>query len=143
MNKIGIYSRTHEYSSCQTDMIERIHLRILRQIVRDGSLTAAATSLHLTQSAISHAMRKLESQTGATLWQRDGRRIALTPAGDYLLGEAERLLPQLERLDSRLSDFAAGRYGTLRIGMSASFGVRLPLRTLQRMQAVVTFSQVS
>lgn len=98
-------------------MIERIHLCILRQIARDGSLTTAAASLHLTQSAISHAMRKLENQTGATLWQRDGRRIALTPAGDYLLAEAERLLPQLERLDSRLADFAAGRYGTLRIGM--------------------------
>lgn len=98
-------------------MIERIHLRILRQIERDGSLTAAARSLHLTQSALSHAIRKLETQAGTTIWRREGRRIRLTTAGDYLLAAAERLLPQLERVDTVLADYAAGRYGTLRIGM--------------------------
>ncbi|MGN8199873.1 LysR substrate-binding domain-containing protein [Salinisphaera sp. RV14] len=98
-------------------MIERIHLRILRQIERDGSLTAAAKSLHLTQSALSHAVRKLEDQAGTAIWRREGRRIRLTPAGDYLLAAAERLLPQLERLDTVLADYAAGQYGTLRIGM--------------------------
>ncbi|MGN8159808.1 LysR family transcriptional regulator [Salinisphaera sp. SWV1] len=98
-------------------MIERIHLRILRQIERDGSLTAAAQSLHLTQSALSHAIRKLEDQAGTAIWRREGRRIRLTPAGDYLLAAAERLLPQLERLDTVLADYAAGQYGTLRIGM--------------------------
>ncbi|MES1954082.1 LysR family transcriptional regulator [Salinisphaera hydrothermalis] len=98
-------------------MIERIHLRILRQIERDGSLTAAAKSLHLTQSALSHAIRKLEDQAGTAIWRREGRRIRLTPAGDYLLAAAERLLPQLERLDTVLADYAAGQYGTLRIGM--------------------------
>lgn len=77
-------------------MIERIHLRILRQIERDGSLTAAAQSLHLTQSALSHAIRKLENQAGVAIWYREGRRIRLTPAGGALLAAAERLLPQLE-----------------------------------------------
>lgn len=98
-------------------MIERIHLRILRQIERDGSLTAAAQSLHLTQSALSHAIRKLENQAGVAIWYREGRRIRLTPAGGALLAAAERLLPQLERLDTVLTEYAAGQYGTLRIGM--------------------------
>src|SRR5699024_6497288 len=98
-------------------MIERIHLNILRQIEREGSLTAAAQSLHLTQSALSHAIKKLESQAGTTIWRREGRRIRLTPAGHYLLAEAERLLPQLDRIDSTLMDYAHGRYGSLRIGM--------------------------
>lgn len=98
-------------------MIERIHLSILRQIEREGSLTAAARSLHLTQSALSHAIKKLELQAGTTIWRREGRRIRLTPAGHYLLTEAERLLPQLDRIDSTLTDYAAGRYGSLRIGM--------------------------
>ena len=84
---------------------------------RDGSLTAAAKSLHLTQSALSHAIRKLEDQAGTAIWRREGRRIRLTPAGDYLLAAAERPLPQLERLDTVLADYAAGQYGTLRIGM--------------------------
>lgn len=98
-------------------MIERIHLRILRQIERDGSLTAAAQSLYLTQSALSHAIKKLEQQSGARIWGREGRRVQLTPAGQHLLNAAERLLPQLERVDSVLADYASGEQGALRIGM--------------------------
>lgn len=98
-------------------MIERIHLNILRQIEREGSLTAAAASLHLTQSALSHSIKKLETQSGAQLWQRDGRHVRLTAAGDYLLHAANRLLPQLERADEVLTDYAAGERGALRIGM--------------------------
>ncbi|GAB3673884.1 LysR family transcriptional regulator [Salinisphaera aquimarina] len=98
-------------------MIERVHLNILRQIERDGSLTAAARSLHLTQSALSHAIKKLETQSGARIWVREGRRVQLTAAGQHLLQAAERLLPQLERVDSVLADYASGEQGALRIGM--------------------------
>lgn len=98
-------------------MIERIHLSILRQIERDGSLTAAARSLHLTQSALSHAIRKLETLSATTIWVREGRRIRLTAAGEHLLQAAERLLPQLERVDAVLAEHAAGEQGSLRIGM--------------------------
>lgn len=98
-------------------MIERIHLRILREIERQGSLTAAADSLHLTQSALSHTIKKLEHQLGTPLWTRDGRRLQLTQAGHYLQREAKRLLPQLERMDEVLQQYAAGDRGTLRIGM--------------------------
>lgn len=98
-------------------MIERNHLRILRTVERQGSVTSAAESLHLTQSALSHSMKKLERQFGLTLWTKEGRRLRLTPAGEYLLREANRLLPQLERLDDVLSEFAAGQKGNLRIGM--------------------------
>lgn len=98
-------------------MIERIHLRILREIERQGSLTAAANSLHLTQSALSHTIKKLERQVGTPLWARDGRRLQLTQAGHYLLREARRLLPQLERMDEVLDQYASGEKGTLRIGM--------------------------
>ncbi|MET0291788.1 MAG: LysR family transcriptional regulator, partial [Steroidobacteraceae bacterium] len=41
-------------------MLERSHLAIVREVSRQGSVTAAAERLHLTQSALSHAMRKLE-----------------------------------------------------------------------------------
>ena len=49
-------------------MIEKIHLSILREIARQGSLTAAASSLNLTQSALSHTMKKLERQGNINLW---------------------------------------------------------------------------
>lgn len=117
MSDNGIFSLFNEFNSLTNVVIERIHLTMLRQIGRYGSLTSAAASMHLTQSALSHAMKKLEAQSGAALWQRDGRRIRLTPAGDYLRAAASRLLPQLERLDTVLEQYAAGEQGSLRIGM--------------------------
>lgn len=98
-------------------MVERSHLRILREIERQGSLTEAARSLHLTQSALSHKIRKLEDQIGTPLWSRDGRNLKFTQAGEYLLREARRLLPQLERVDEVLGQFARGEKGALHIGM--------------------------
>lgn len=98
-------------------MIERMHLAILREVERQGSLTSAAGALHLTQSALSHTIKKLERQYGTALWTKKGRNLQLTPAGHYLLNEAKRLLPQLQRIDEVLTEFAAGHRGTLRIGM--------------------------
>lgn len=98
-------------------MIERIHLRILRAIAREGSLTAAAESLHLTQSALSHSIKKLEQHSGARMWTREGRQVVLTPAGEYALSTARRLLPQLERVDQVIAEYASGNKGSLRIGM--------------------------
>ena len=98
-------------------ILERIHLEILRAVEKHGTLTAAADTLHLTQSALSHTMRKLEDQLGLSLWHREGRRLRPTQAGTYLLSVANRLLPQLERAEERLGQFAKGERGTLRIGM--------------------------
>lgn len=98
-------------------MIDRSHLEILRAVDRDGSLTSAAESLHLTQSALSHAIRKLERYLGTPLWLRDGRQLRLTQAGEYLLALANRLLPQLEHAEEVIGQFARGQRGTLRIGM--------------------------
>src|SRR5262245_27100498 len=98
-------------------MLERSHLAIVREVDRQGSLTAAAGELHLTQSALSHSMRKLESQLGTDIWLREGRSLRLTQAGEYLLAVANRVLPQLDLAEGRLRQFAQGERGTLRIGM--------------------------
>ncbi|MDP3671237.1 MAG: LysR family transcriptional regulator [Telluria sp.] len=98
-------------------MLERMHLAIVREVDRQGSLTAAAGVLCLTQSALSHTMKKLEQALGTDIWLREGRGLRLTQAGQYLLDVANRLLPQLERAEERLSQYAEGRRGTLRIGM--------------------------
>ncbi|AAZ98238.1 Possible Transcriptional Regulator, Fis family [Thiobacillus denitrificans ATCC 25259] len=97
--------------------LERIHLEIVRAVDQHGSLTAAAETLHLTQSALSHAVRKLEDQLGLAVWHREGRSLRSTQAGAYLLSIANRLLPQLERAEAQLDQFARGERGTLRIGM--------------------------
>lgn len=98
-------------------MIERMHLMIVREVDRQGSLTKAAQSLFLTQSALSHSIRKLESLTGAKIWLREGRQLHLTQAGRHLLALANRVLPQLELAQTRLEQYARGERGTLRIGM--------------------------
>ena len=98
-------------------MLERIHLAIVREVERQGSLTAAAGVLHVTQSALSHSMRKLEQQLGTDIWSREGRSLRLTQAGQYLLAVANRVIPQLELAQERLLQFAQGERGTLRIGM--------------------------
>jgi LysR family transcriptional regulator for metE and metH len=98
-------------------MLERSHLEILLEVKRHGSVTAAAQALHLTQSALSHSMRKLEQQAGTEVWSREGRSLRLTQAGEYLYAVAQRLLPQLVLAEEQLGQFAQGERGTLRIGM--------------------------
>lgn len=98
-------------------MIERIHLAILREVHQQGSLTAAAEQLCVTQSALSHSIRKLEERLGTPLWLRQGRHLRLTQAGEYLLQLAQRLLPQLEQAEAHIRQMAKGERGSLRIGM--------------------------
>jgi LysR family transcriptional regulator, regulator for metE and metH len=97
--------------------LERMHLAIIQQVREQGSLTAAARVLCLTQSALSHAIRKLEGQLGTAIWLREGRSLRLTQAGEYLLSVANRVLPQLVLAEERMAQYARGERGTLRIGM--------------------------
>jgi LysR family transcriptional regulator for metE and metH len=98
-------------------MLERIHLAIVREVERQGSLTAAANVMCLTQSALSHTIKKLEQNLGIAIWLREGRSLRLTQAGQYLLAVANRVLPQLDYAQERMRQFAQGERGTLRIGM--------------------------
>ncbi|MEM9567096.1 MAG: LysR family transcriptional regulator [Cyanobacteria bacterium P01_E01_bin.34] len=97
--------------------LERSHLEIIRAVDQQGSMTAAADALHLTQSALSHSMRKLEDRIGVKLWYREGRSLRPTQAGIHLLATADRLIPQFVHAEERLGQFARGERGTLRIGM--------------------------
>ncbi len=97
--------------------LERMHLEIIYAVDLHGSMTAAAESLHLTQSALSHSIRKLEDLLGVEIWYREGRKLRPTQAGEHLLQTAKRLLPQFLDTEERLAQFARGERGTLRIGM--------------------------
>ncbi len=98
-------------------MIERFHLSVLTAIEQKGTLTQAAESLHLSQSALSHSIKKLEQQLGTAVWEKDGRKLRLTRAGQQILLLAKRILPQFEHTESLLKQIAKGQLGTLRIGM--------------------------
>lgn len=98
-------------------MLDRQHLSILREIDRLGSLTSAAERLNLTQSALSHTMRKFEERHGVKIWQKEGRGLRFTQAGEYLLALAQRVLPQIDHAERVLAEFAQGHRGALRAGM--------------------------
>lgn len=98
-------------------ILERIHLIIIQEVAREGSLTAASKRLNLTQPALSHSIRKLEVQLGVSVWRRTGRSLKLTQAGAQLLAVANRLLPQFTQAEERIRQFAKGERGKLRIGM--------------------------
>lgn len=98
-------------------ILDRHHLEIIRATEEQGSVTAAASKLHLTQSALSHSIRKLEEELGVNIWIREGRGLRLTQPGEYLLAAANRLLPQFSHIEEHLRQFAQEERGTLRIGI--------------------------
>jgi len=98
-------------------MIERSHLKIIRALADNGSVTAAANALYLSQSALSHQIRYLEKKLELSLWQRDGRQVRLTQAGLLLLDVARQVLPVLEQTEKTLKAYQEGRQGVLRIGV--------------------------
>ncbi|MBD3585214.1 LysR family transcriptional regulator [Salinimonas sp. HHU 13199] len=98
-------------------MIERIHLDILTAIKKHGTVTKAAEALHLSQSALSHSIKKLESQIHTPIWEKAGRNLRLTAAGERIVTLADRVLPQFAHVESLLSQIAKGEMGMLRIGM--------------------------
>ena len=99
-------------------MLERIHLAVILEVENRGSLTAAADTLCVTQSALSHSMKKLEKPLRTDIWRREGRSLRITQAGEYLLAVANRVLPQFSQAEERLRQFAQGERGTLSIGMA-------------------------
>ncbi|MGJ8693147.1 MAG: LysR family transcriptional regulator [Thalassotalea sp.] len=98
-------------------MIERTHLAIIKQVDTVGTLTEAADNLCLTQSALSHSIKKLEQLLGVKVWAKEGRNLRLTQAGQALLSLANRILPQFEHTQQQMQYIAQGQKGSLKIGM--------------------------
>ncbi len=98
-------------------MIERSHLRIIQALAEHGSLTSAANALFVTQPALSHQMRYLEQKLEVSLWERQGRKLRLTQAGQLLLRVAGQVLPVLEQTENTLKAYADGKQGILRLGV--------------------------
>ena len=98
-------------------MLERFHLEVLVAIEAHGTLTQAAESLNLSQSALSHSIKKLEGQLATNIWKKEGRNLRLTPAGARILSLAKRVLPQFSHTERQVSQIAKGEMGELRIGM--------------------------
>jgi LysR family transcriptional regulator, regulator for metE and metH len=95
--------------------LEVRHLRLIASVAEVGSLTRAGDRLHLTQSALSHQLRDIESRLGAALFLRVGKRLVLTPAGERLLLSAKDILGQLEQAEHDIRQIGKAHAGVLRI----------------------------
>ena len=98
-------------------MIELRHLRALQAINEQGSLTAAARSLHCTQSALSHLLADVERQERISFVRRDCRPPQITVAGRRLLAAASAILPLVSALDDELDRLRQGTDGRLLISL--------------------------
>jgi DNA-binding transcriptional LysR family regulator len=83
-------------------MLDLDRLRALSAVATYGSVSAAADVLHVTTSAVSQQVAKLERETGQKLLERNGRGVRLTDAAALLAGHAERILAMVEEAESDL-----------------------------------------
>ena len=96
-------------------ILEVRHLRVLDAVRREGSVSQAARSLHLTQPAVSHALRDLEDRLGVPLFARQHKKMEATAAGHRLLESADVVLDELQRAEEDLARYRTGHLGTARI----------------------------
>lgn len=92
-------------------------LRYFIETVRLNSFTQAAEALHVTQSTISKMVRQLESELGAQLLVRNGRKLALTDTGRIVYERGQEMLATMRRLTQEVQDTQAARRGSLTIGI--------------------------
>lgn len=96
-------------------MFDPRHLRLLQEIARTGSLSAAACELGFSQPAVSYQLRSLEREVGTVLVVRNGRATRLTPAGEALTAHADRILSSIQTAERSLADIIGSQAGLVRI----------------------------
>ncbi|CAH0447014.1 HTH-type transcriptional regulator MetR [Ralstonia syzygii subsp. syzygii] len=98
-------------------MLEIRHLRTLIALAESGSVSRAAERLHLTQSALSHQLRALESHYGLAVVRRKGQTVALSEAGERLLELAHKVVADIQAAERDLERIKGRAAGTLRIAL--------------------------
>ncbi|CAK4068444.1 MULTISPECIES: HTH-type transcriptional regulator MetR [Vibrio] len=98
-------------------MVELKHLKTLTTLRDTGSLTATATALHLTQSALSHQLKDLEARIGGALFLRKTRPVKFTSEGEILLRLADDVLPRLAKAENELASLKEDVNGRLHMAI--------------------------
>ena len=92
-------------------------LRVFIEVAQQGSMIRAATSLHLTAPAVSMQIKEVEAQVGLALFDRIGRQVSLSTAGEYFLVHARQLLAALKDAENSMARFKRLEHGALTIGI--------------------------
>ena len=105
--------------------MELRHLRYFVALAEYLSFTRAAQRVHVTQSTLSHQIRQLEEELGQTLFDRIGRKVVTTEAGELFLGFATRALQEVDHGIATLKPSSRGLTGQVRIGTTHTFNIGL------------------
>jgi len=97
--------------------IELRHLRYFLAVAEESHFTRAAAKLHVTQPTLSHQIRELEGQLNLPLFDRIGRRVKLTAAGEMLLPHARRVVRELTDAQAALEELHGLKRGVLKVGI--------------------------
>ncbi len=100
--------------------MELRHLRYFAAVAETRHFGRAAERLHLAQPALSQSVRQLESELGVSLFTRTTRQVQLTPAGEFLFGEAQRVLGAIDDSVRGVRRIADGRLGLVRIAFTGT-----------------------
>lgn len=91
------------------------HLRLIKAIVEEGSITKAIDKLHLTQSALSHQLKEAEYQLGTKIFLRQNKKLTLTKVGEKLYQTANEILDKLSDTEKEIKSIVFGEVGEIRI----------------------------
>lgn len=91
------------------------HLRLVVAISEENGVTKASDKLFLTQSALSHQLREIETRLGTPLFHRLNKKMFLTQAGERVLCSARRILAELKNVENDVAGIVANKKGLLRI----------------------------
>lgn len=94
-------------------------------VIAEGSMTAAADKLYLTQPAVSQQIRNLEDDLGVEILVRGVRQIKATPQGEILYEQAKKILALVQQAEISIKSIGAELKGVLRVGTMNSIGLHL------------------
>lgn len=116
--------------------MDLVRLKMLRELSRCGTMAAAADALCLSPSAVSQQIAQLEVEAGLALTERVGRGVRLTPAGDALVGYAERVMVVLDEAKSEMAQLRREIAGELRVAAFPSIASVVMPQTVMALRTV-------
>lgn len=116
-------------------MLDLERLRALHAVATYGSVSAAADVLHVTTSAVSQQLAKLERETGQKLLERKGRGVRLTDAAELLVDHADRILSLVERAQADLEAHRGAVVGQVTLAAYPTAARGLLPAALRRLRA--------
>lgn len=105
--------------------MELRHVRYFDAVAETLNFTRAAERLHVTQSTLSHQIRQMEDELGALLFDRSGKKVRMTEAGEILRSYMTPALEQIDRGVQALRGDAETLTGSIRLGTTPSFNTRM------------------